>query len=74
MPITNAQRKVNDKWLDGLSSISRNWVWIDKGTTYKIELDNGVYKYRPPTQQAYDNLVAIVSPKFARERVLTPQN
>jgi len=73
MPITAAQRLVNDEFLNNISNISKNWIWIDKGITIPIqEIGFNACKFKPTTKADYDLIVAIVSPKFAKKRVICP--
>jgi len=68
MPLTNEQRKANEKWMESMIPISKYWMWKDEIELYEFN-NNKIY---PKTKKGATALRKIVSSKWARVNIVDP--
>lgn len=71
MPITIEQRKINEKWILQMKSLTKNmWFWKDNGNAY----DMSGRKIVPQTLKGYVELAGIVRKEFMKAFVELPRD
>ena len=58
--MTNQQKIANERYFCGISTMTRMYLWQDKGHLYNIE--DG--KFIAPNQRAYDDIKSITPSSF----------